>query len=396
MSKLEKQVDASAGGAVEAVSSSRGGSSKVYYRVCCFVLFCVAACASFNGYYQKWHFREAGVPGAFPAASFERMIEGTASRPYVYRQMLPMIANMIDGTRSEEAKARAFQHQGKGLYSYLYSISTSATATNPVYFYRYVLVYVLTLCFAVAAVYAMYFLCMALGVNAPVAAFSAVVFILLLPYSLSVGGYFYDYPELAFFTLAFLVALKLDWWWLLPVAALGEWNKESFVLILLTLYPALRMRNSKWIASLAVILAGLVCVAVYYTLRMRFGHNPGGTVEIRWHTQFMWFTRYKYLLYETEETYGVKMVRPMTLLPMTLLLWTIARGWKLLPQVVQRHGMIAAAINIPLYFLFCAPGELRDLSMLSIVVLMCIAVNLNQWMQQSLARDRGEVVCSGA
>ncbi len=354
-------------------------SSKLYSRVCCFLLFCVAACASFNGYYQKWHFREAGVPGAYPAASFERMIEGTASRPYVYRQLLPSIANRLDAMRSDEAKARVFKHQGSGLSSYLYALSTSATATNPVYFYRYLIVYGLTLCSAVIAVYAMYFLCMALGIPPPAAAFSAVVFILLVPFSLTVGGYFYDYPELAFMCLAFLVALKLDWWWLIPLAALGEWNKESFVLIIFTLYPVLRLRNKRNAAALATIMATLACVVVYSILRVRFGHNPGGTVEARLHTQFMWFTRWKYLVYETEETYGLKMLRPMTVLPMTLLLWTISRAWKSLPQVVRQHGMIAAAINIPLYFLFCAPGELRDLSMLSVVVLMSLAVNLNFW-----------------
>lgn len=355
--------------------------SSLYSRVCCFVLFFVAAAASFNGYYQKWHFREDTIAGAYPAAGFERMIDGTAARPYVYRQLLPSIANFVDSKFSSAFKTKAYRHQGKGLGSYIYALTTSPTANNPVYFFRYFIVYLLTFGFALAAVYAMFFLCRSLGIPEPASAFSAVAYILLMPYSLSVGGYYYDYPELALFALAFAVALRFDWWWMLPIVALGEWNKESFVLILLTLYPALRVRNSRRMAVIALGLGGVVCVAVYYMLRVRFGHNPGGTVEYRWFTQLHWFTRYKYLLYETEETYGLQWFRPMTVLPMSLLLWTIARAWKRLPAAMQRHGMIAAAINIPLYFLFCAPGELRDLSILSMVVLVSIATNLSGWME---------------
>ena len=354
-------------------------SSLLYERVCLFVLFFVAAAIAFNGYYQKWHFLEAGVPGSYAVASFERMVDGTANRPFVYRQLLPAIANGLDRVTPQSTKTWLYVHQGKGTAAYLLAISSSPTANNPSYFFRYLIIYGLTFSFTLLAVYAMYFLCRSFGIPQPSAAFSSVVMILLFPFCMSVGGYFYDFPELAFFALACLIARKLDWWWLIPVAALGEWNKESFLLIIVTLYPILRLRSSRRSSLLAVTVLGFVGVGVYYLLRLKFGHNPGGTVELRWLEQLRWFTHPKYLLYETEETYGMRLLRPMTLLPMGLLLWTIARAWKHLPRAVQRHATIAAAINLPLCFLFCAPGELRDLSMLSLVVLMSIAANLSQW-----------------
>ena len=360
-------------------------SSRLYERVCRFVLFFVAATIAFNGYYQKWHFLEAGVPGTYAVAGFERMVDGTANRPFVYRQLLPAIANALDGVTPQATKMWFYVHQGKGTASYLLAISTSPTANNPVYFFRYLVVYGLTFLFTLLAVYAMYLLCLAIKIRDPAAVFGSVIVIVLFPFCMSVGGYFYDFPELALFMLAMLVAIKLDWWWLIPVVALGEWNKESFLLIILTLYPIFRLRNSRRGSLLAVAVLGFICVAIYYSLRLRFGHNPGGTVELRWLEQLRWFSHPKYLLYETEETYGMRMLRPMTLLPMGLLLWTIQRGWKYLPPAVQRHGIIAAALNIPLYFLFCAPGELRDLSMLSVVVLLTIATNLNHWVEHGTA-----------
>ena len=64
---------------------------------------------------------------------------------------------------------------------------------------------------------------------------------------------------------------------------------------------------------------------------------------------------------------------------MALLGFTGWLGWRRLPRIVQRHAQIAAAINLPLYFLFCSEGELRNLSFLYVVLLLLLAVNLNAW-----------------
>jgi len=45
-------------------------------------------------------------------------------------------------------------------------------------------------------------------------------------------------------------------------------------------------------------------------------------------------------------------------------------------------------INFPLYFLFCQPGEFRDLSLLYISLVLIIATNLQMWMKQ--AQPAGE------
>ena len=61
----------------------------LYYTACCFLLYFVAAAVSFNGYYDKWHFNENGVAGEDHRFQFEMMVDGTAYRPFIYRQMLP-------------------------------------------------------------------------------------------------------------------------------------------------------------------------------------------------------------------------------------------------------------------------------------------------------------------
>ena len=58
--------------------------------------------------------------------------------------------------------------------------------------------------------------------------------------------------------------------------------------------------------------------------------------------------------------------------------WTAIRGWRFLSRAMQRHAFLAAAINVPLYLIFCNPGELRNLSMLSVALLALLAANLDR------------------
>ncbi len=108
------------------------------------------------------------------------------------------------------------------------------------------------------------------------------------------------------------------WWVLIPVAALGEWNKELPVLIVLTLYP-IRLRRSRVAALAAIAVLCLVCLAVYLPVRMRFAQNPGGTVELQWMDQLHFLAHPREFLFATEETYGVRMLRIYTVPPMALL-----------------------------------------------------------------------------
>jgi hypothetical protein len=362
---------------------SANSRKRLYYRVCCFVLFFIAASASFHGYYEQVHFFEAGLPGAWDPVSFERMVDGTAERPYVYRQLLPSAANLIDSIMPQAIKTRLLIHQGNFPTANINAIAVSPTARNKVYFFRYLVIYIATFLFAFLAVYGMYFVCDALHFSPLIAAFSSVTVILLVPYIQSGVGGFYDYPELAFLAWAVWIALKFEWWWIIPVAALGAWNKESFLLIIPSLYPIFRLRSSRLGSLLGVGVLCSICGSIYFQVRLRFAHNPGSTVVVQWLNQLRYLLHPRLLLFATTETYGVRVFKIYTVLPMILLAWTVWRGWRHLPPVIQRHGQIAAAINIPLYLLFCDPGEMRDLSMLYVVFLLLLAVNLNEWISEA-------------
>jgi hypothetical protein len=254
----------------------------------------------------------------------------------------------------------------------------SPVAQERAYFFRYWIVYALVFLFVWISVYAMYILCKSVGSPPATAAAAAIIMILLMPYFLTVGGYFYDYPELAFLALAVWMALNLDWWWMIPLVALATWNKESFLLFSPSLYPLLRQRGSRISALFGTGLLGLTCAVVYGVLRLRFQNNPGRTVYMELGYQVNFALHYANSFF-WEKNYGVIAIKASNPLVMALIAWTVWRGWRYLPRVIQRHAMIAAVINFPLFILFCAPGELRDLSFLYVTFVLVIAANLKDW-----------------
>lgn len=64
-----------------------------------FSVFWMIAAASFSGYISKW-----GLRDGTPRNGIEVMLEGTAHRPFVYRQLVPAFANFIDGNIPEVSK----------------------------------------------------------------------------------------------------------------------------------------------------------------------------------------------------------------------------------------------------------------------------------------------------
>jgi len=342
--------------------------------MCLLVLLVVVSASSFSAFYQKWHFREQGTRGTDLIAEFDRMIDGTANRPYIYRQMLPDIANELVRVAPVDAIARRVPQRAKDRISAAFNLASKK------YPAQYLIFYIATYLFALLAAVALYRVCASADFGEPVAVFAAVVFMLLLPLFGVKGGYFFDFPELFFMAAAFWIALKLDWWWVIPVAALGTWNKESFLLFMFTLYPLFRRRHSRMNSLMAVGVLVAVCAAVYLPIRHAFAHNAGGTVELHWKDQISFFLHPFQLDTWIDRTYDLMFPALSAPIPMLMLIWTVWRGWRLLPQWAKRHAQIAAAINIPLFLLFCQPGEFRDLSLLDISFLMILAVNLREWM----------------
>lgn len=69
--------------------------------------------------------------------------------------------------------------------------------------------------------------------------FAACCFALLFPIFETVGGYFYDFGELLFFTLAVFFACRGSRLALIIISPIAKYNKESFLFFVLTMFPFL-------------------------------------------------------------------------------------------------------------------------------------------------------------
>ena len=349
--------------------------SRLYHHICLLLVLIVASAASFSAFYEKWHFREQGSRGFDPGVEFRQMIDGSARRPYIYRQLLPATANWLARELPIEAISSRLPQRAKDRVSAAFDLPSKA------YPVQYLIVYIAMYLSALLASFALYRVCTAANLPPPTAAFTAVVFMLLFPLIGVKGGYSFDFPELLFMALAAWIALTLDWWWVIPIAALGAWNKESFLLFMFTLYPLFRRRSTRLSSLLGVAVLVAICAAVYLPIRLRFAQNPGSAVEWHIHDQLDFFLHPFQFDTWVDRSYDLIFPALSSPLPMLFLAWTVWRGWRLIPVWLKRHAQIAAVINIPLYLLFCQPGELRDLSLLFIAFLLIIAFNLQEWIE---------------
>jgi hypothetical protein len=349
-----------------------------------FVVFFLAASASFSGFYSANQFHEAGTPTGYYQYGLEQMLAGTAERPYVYRQLLPMAANWADRVTPQSIKNLVNARQIGPNYHMFSALQSSPIAMNEQYSFRYLIFYLSTFMFALAATYGMYRVCLEVQVPPPAAVLAPMVLILLLPYIFAVIGFFYDYSELAFMAFAVWITARYRWRWVIPIAALAAWNKESFFFFVPMLYPFMRRRSSRTSSLTGIGLLCFVCGVIYLLLRARFAHNAGVTVYFQTSNHLNYLIHHpRFLLFTTEEAYGLRVPLFFSAIPLALVIWSVARVWKRLATEVRQHAKIAAAINLPLFILFCAPAEARDLSMLYISLLFVIAANLEDWFRSA-------------
>ncbi len=343
-----------------------------------FLGFTVSA-ATFNGFYQKWDFRDDATNN-----SIKEYLDGTAKRPWAYRRMVPDLVNATEQALPAATRQMLVTRLRTDTGGPVSGV-TSPIANADAYILRYHMIYYglfLAMCALLAAMYAF----LRTSGSAPLPAFAAAsASMLLMPYIQSIGGYFYDYIEYLFMLLFLICALRGPTALMVVLAALAAWNKESFLFFVPAAFPFLRARLGVRPAALWLGACGFVAGLVYQVQRMRFAANPGESVEIHLREQY-WFFRVPQKWLGHEETYGIVGPSAFNILCVIAIAGLVARSWPMLNRVQRTHIAIAGAINLPLYLLFCAAGEMRNLSFLYPGLLLLIAAAFTAWQANGEAR----------
>lgn len=337
------------------------------------VIYALVSAAAFHGYYTKWKMSDDA-----PHQSLVSTLDGTAERPYVFRQLLPQMANAVQAVLPEtvrQAIEARLQSAESGLKSPI-----GSDARREGYVLRYRIVYYATFLSLFAALFVLRSICLTAGLGPVSSTIAPALFALMVPILQTRGGFFYDLPEILAFALGARFALSGRVWALLLLAAPAAANKEAFLFYCLSLLPLLRqrlsLRDSLLTTAAAVIISGLC----YLSIKSAYAGNPGSDAIFQLGKNLLFYLN-PLNLFRVDQTYGVPLFKGYGIVVLGWFGILMAYGWKMVPGYIHRHLAIAAAINVPLFLLLCAAGEMRNLSMLYVGTVVLIAGALERWMQ---------------
>ncbi|HEX5539716.1 MAG TPA: hypothetical protein VFX01_07995, partial [Methylophilaceae bacterium] len=231
------------------------------------------------------------------------------------------------------------------------------------------------------AIFALRALCREFIPDMPAATLAAFTFALIFPVMLTEGGYFYDMSELLFMALAMLLAIRGRLLLLAIVVALATFNKESFLFFVITLYPFLRKRFSfRTTAAIEIVLLAIAAM-INIVMKLHYANNIGEPVESQLVTHVLWLLKPS-SYFSFEVNYGMPAPKGFNLIHLLVLAILVRTGWRYVTPTVRQHFWIALVINLPLFLAFCYEGELRNLSMLYMTLVILIAINISQCLQR--------------
>jgi hypothetical protein len=347
-------------------------------------IYYLAAAASFGGFFIKWHFSET------EKYSLPQMLEGTAIRPFVYRQLLPMTANAINNVIPQKAKTTFLNKLSEEppVSNPIQRYFPNATdAANPQYALRYFLVYAMSFLSMFAAMFAIRAACIEVIGDRVAATLTPLAIAAIFPLILTEGGYYYDMPELMFMALGIWLAVKRRIIPLVVVTAIATLNKESYLLFVLTLVPFIAWRYSR--KQTIMLTGGLLVLAAVVNLliKSRYAGNGGGAMEYQLmsHIQYLINPRNYFRM---EMNYGILTTKGFNVVNLLLVALLFRAGWGRLPAVVRTHAWIALVITVPLFIAFCYRDELRNLSLLSMTLAFVTCATISAALQQAAARGQ--------
>jgi len=325
------------------------------------LMYWLAATATVHVFMQKQAFFEGWHHQAY---AFERMLDGTAHRPFAYRVLTPWLVNRIDEALPLVTRLR-YQPAARAVVD-RYGRTREATYWTPELERKYAITFLLMCITAFGAICALRALtALAFPGEAALRDAAPLFFGTLLPLSFMNGGFMYDFPELFLMFAAFAAAWADRRLPLLLLVALAALNKETALLSVPMLSAVLffRMPRAPWIALTAAMAA--IAGGVVLAVRAANADLPGLTVYNHvaenlafWLTPGAWFA--------TMEVYVPLMPLPrglhlLMILPLAMLL---LQGWRCRAPELKRLLGVSAGINLPLFFLFAWRDETRNLSLM--------------------------------
>jgi hypothetical protein len=215
--------------------------------------------------------------GEYPRASFEGALSGHAYRPYAYRALMPLAANLLAPMLDAHA-ARGLGIASETVLGKRFFRDRLDGSAHPS---QAIIILVLMYLSLVAFAATLHVFVRDLGYSSLIQYLLPVVLLLVCPLFFLGFGYMYDFPLLFLFLLSLYLMYRQQWGWYLLILGLGTLNKETtiFLFPVFALYAFHRMPRRKFLVLSAAQL-GLYAL-IQGIIRYVFRLNPGGVTE--WH-----------------------------------------------------------------------------------------------------------------
>jgi hypothetical protein len=343
-------------------------NSKHWQWILPVLLLWIVASAAFSGFIAKWGFRD-GVD----RMGIEKIIDGTAHKPFVYRQLLPSIANAI-ADRLPTSIVEKFE---KKEFGQSYS-KIKLEGKSGEYKFKYLFIYVTCFLSLFLGLVLLYHVLISSGYDNTTSLLSVIAFGLSVPYFETGGGYFYDFPEMFFMFLTAYLAIKDKKILLLLAITFATLNKESFLLFVPMLLPLVKSRNSLKHTLMLIGAGGAIALLINLVIKYVYQFNDGGVVEIHFFNNIVnYLNPLTYLGHEF--TYGVPSPEGLNVLVLILLAYFIYHGFSGLQNYIKHHILIALTISLSVFLLFSATNELRNLSFMYLSLTFLIAQSISHF-----------------
>ncbi len=313
-----------------------------------------------------------------------------AERPFAYRVLVPLVVNKISEAIPESEKQKLTGELNRGAhFETRYFRGDGKVRWTVDFSFAYYLIYYLDFASLFLALVFLRAILVGLPGNSPIAAtFVPLAACVVLPVSFLHGGYFYDFPELLFLTLGFLLAFRGPVFPLIVLLPIATANKETAVLLPTLVLPILWLRFGAKKAKLVWLSGTALAGCTLLLVRATVESSKGTPMEFHLvdHLIF-WLNPSTYIPFTSIIAPGIPFPKPQNILcvvALTGILWT---GWRFLSVLERRLVALSAALNIPLVLLFAEPGEFRDLFLMFVPFAIASSRFFSETLDESSSRE---------
>jgi hypothetical protein len=333
-------------------------------------MFLAAAAASHGGFYAKWQLRDDSKTNGIGV-----MLDMSGERPFVYRQLAPLVARATVAIVPDVVKDIVDR-----MVVRKFSLKVTPNDSGQLFTafdWQYQIVKIMSFLGGLLTLFMIRNVLLNVGHSQAVAALVPIASLLSVPYLQTVGGYFYDNIELFFMAAAVWCFQGRRWWLMAALTVLATLNKETFIFFIPCLYPLVRRQlATKQVVLLFSMLLGFAGI-VNLAVKFYFSGNPGGAAQVHLIEQIDTLLHWTTFI-RTEFTYSLPGPAMLNVISLVFAGTIFCSGYRYLSLTLREFTVAAFVIALPLYFVFCAAGELRNLSFLYVPFSFCLAAILSR------------------